>query len=306
MQRALFSNEAGQGSAPIAHSAAKTDEPVREGAVAGLEPFIDTICVCTITALVILLSGMWNRDPALVWADGAPPAITQAAEANGKTTWQIADAPVQIRDESEASNQMRSGTAVFLVVSGGKNATTGGDHHQVNGTLQGSADEGWHVSFVPLTLESEPQIARDGVYFGFKGATLTAKAYDRVFPGLGLWIVPLTAFLFAFSTMISWSYYGEQGVTYLFGPKSVTPYRIVYCLLILVASAGLIRTENELDVLSTLGTGVMLWVNIPIMLIFGPMAMKAYHEYMGRLKRGELHPHAAPRLTDVVEGKDVE
>ncbi len=73
MQRALFSNEAGQGSAPIAHSAAKTDEPVREGIVAGLEPFIDTLCVCTITGLVILLSGAWNRPPALVYE--TPPAI---------------------------------------------------------------------------------------------------------------------------------------------------------------------------------------------------------------------------------------
>src|SRR5690606_32361440 len=63
MKRALFSSESGQGSAPIAHSAAKTDEPVREGVVAGLEPFIDTIVVCTLTTLVILLSGAWNRAP---------------------------------------------------------------------------------------------------------------------------------------------------------------------------------------------------------------------------------------------------
>ncbi len=63
MKRALFSNEAGQGSSPIAHSAAKTDEPVREGIVAGLEPFIDTLIVCTFTALVILSTGVWNRAP---------------------------------------------------------------------------------------------------------------------------------------------------------------------------------------------------------------------------------------------------
>ncbi|MDH5622001.1 MAG: amino acid carrier protein, partial [Gammaproteobacteria bacterium] len=61
MKRAIFSNEAGQGSSPIAHSAAKTDEPAREGIVAGLEPFIDTIVVCTFTALIILSTGIWNR-----------------------------------------------------------------------------------------------------------------------------------------------------------------------------------------------------------------------------------------------------
>jgi hypothetical protein len=81
MQRALFSNEAGQGSAPIAHSAAKTDEPVREGVVAGLEPFIDTLVVCTITAIVILLSGVWNRDPALQF--DAAPRIAQVATGEG-------------------------------------------------------------------------------------------------------------------------------------------------------------------------------------------------------------------------------
>ncbi|HIA27127.1 MAG TPA: sodium:alanine symporter family protein, partial [Planctomycetes bacterium] len=62
MKRALFSNEAGQGSAPIAHAAAKTSEPAREGVVGGIGPFIDTICICTLTALVILTTGTWNRD----------------------------------------------------------------------------------------------------------------------------------------------------------------------------------------------------------------------------------------------------
>lgn len=162
------------------------------------------------------------------------------------------------------------------------------------------------VTFAPLRTETEPVIVRDGVYFGFKGATLTAKAYDRVLPGLGLWVVPATAFLFAFSTIISWSYYGEQGVVYLFGPKATLPYRLIYCGLIVLATTKFIRTEAELDTVSTLGTGVMLWANIPIMLIFGPMAMKAYHEYMGRLKRGEMQAHKAPPISDVVEGKDVE
>ena len=60
VKRGLFSNEAGQGSAPIAHAAAKTDEPVSEGVVALLEPFIDTIVICTMTALVIIITGVWN------------------------------------------------------------------------------------------------------------------------------------------------------------------------------------------------------------------------------------------------------
>ena len=74
MKRAIFSNEAGQGSSPIAHSAAKTDEPAREGIVAGLEPFIDTIVVCTFTALIILSTGIWNRGPD-VPLDTLPTAV---------------------------------------------------------------------------------------------------------------------------------------------------------------------------------------------------------------------------------------
>ena len=61
VRRGLFSNEAGQGSAPIAHAAAKTDEPVSEGVVALLEPFIDTIVICTMTGLVIIMTGVYDR-----------------------------------------------------------------------------------------------------------------------------------------------------------------------------------------------------------------------------------------------------
>ena len=67
IKRAVFSNEAGIGSAAIAHSAAKTDEPVREGVVSLLEPFIDTVVICTMTALVVIVTGAWdNPTPALV------------------------------------------------------------------------------------------------------------------------------------------------------------------------------------------------------------------------------------------------
>jgi AGCS family alanine or glycine:cation symporter len=127
-----------------------------------------------------------------------------------------------------------------------------------------------------------------------------------VLPGLGVWIVPITAWLFAFSTIISWSYYGEQGVIYLLGQRFVMPYRVIYCALILV-SVQLIRTQDELDMFSTFGTGVMLWANVPIMLIFGPTAMRAYHDYFARLKAGEMAPaHRAPSLANVVSGRDVE
>src|SRR5690606_38575790 len=75
MKRALFSSESGIGSAPIAHSAVKTAEPASEGIVAGLEPFIDTLIVCTMTALVILITGVWNRGAIVQW--DTPPALVE-------------------------------------------------------------------------------------------------------------------------------------------------------------------------------------------------------------------------------------
>ncbi|HUF73422.1 MAG TPA: amino acid carrier protein [Gammaproteobacteria bacterium] len=296
MQRALFSNEAGQGSAPIAHSAARTDEPVREGVVAGLEPFIDTLCVCTLTGLVILLSGAWNRAPTLslqnavdvvpVVANGST-VITEA----GMEEWEIRPVRVTVADEVEAQAQMREGAIVFAVIEAHTNDETGANLHRVFGELRGSEAVGWTVEFDPFAVppEAQPRLAVEGIYLDLKGATLTAKAFDRVIPGLGIWIVPISAWLFAFSTIISWSYYGEQGVIYLFGQRMVMPYRVVYCALIMV-SVQLIRTQDELDMFSTFGTGVMLWANIPIMLVFGPMAMRAYKDYIRRLDAGEMTP----------------
>ena len=312
MQRAFFSNEAGQGSAPIAHSAAKTDEPVREGLVAGLEPFIDTLVVCTLTGLVILLSGAWNRAPALAFetAPAVAPVVADGGPvmtAAGEQAWQISTVQVTIADAVETRAQMRPGAVLFVVVAADMNLETGLDRHRVFGALRGSDTAGWTAEFdrFAAPIGVTPRIAVDGVYLDLKGATLTAKAFDRVIPGVGAWIVPLAVWLFAFSTIISWSYYGEQGIIFLIGQRAVMPYRIVYCLLIMV-SVQLIRTQEELDIFSTFGTGVMLWVNVPIMLIFGRIAMLAYHDYFRRLRGGYMPAHAAPRFADIITGDDVE
>ncbi len=279
MRRALFSNEAGQGSAPIAHSAARTDEPVREGVVAGLEPFVDTLVVCTITALVILLSGVWERPPDVAWPGGTAPAVVQTADGR----WTLEATPL----DAGAGNRWRTGQPVFAVMAGDANADRGNDRHRLGGTVRRENGRA-RVEWESLAGAERPRVAEPGIYREYKGATLTAKAFDHALEGLGAIIVPATAWLFALSTMISWSYYGEQGVIFLFGARSVLAYRVVYCLLILVAASLLVRTEAELDALSSLGTGVMLFANIPIMLIFGRQAMREYHRYMRRLDAGEF------------------
>ena len=119
MKRALFSNEAGQGSAPIAHSAAKTSEPVREAVVSGLEPFIDTIVVCTLTALVILCSGIWARGPEAT-LDVLPKVVAVEGEA-GSWTLETTDVTGLI-DDGWTDN-------VKIIVTADRNAQTGNRLH---------------------------------------------------------------------------------------------------------------------------------------------------------------------------------
>jgi AGCS family alanine or glycine:cation symporter len=145
------------------------------------------------------------------------------------------------------------------------------------------------------------------MYRTYVGATLTAKAFDSVSPGLGKWLVSIAAWLFAISTMISWSYYGEQGMVYLAGEKSVLGYKLVFCLLIIVATLGIIKTDADLDNVTGVGTAVMLFANIPICWFFGYQAMRAYKDYIARLKSGRMGPdHPPPQLDDLLSGRDVQ
>ncbi len=297
MKRALFSNEAGGGSSPIAHSAAKTGEPVREGVVAGLEPFIDTLVVCTFTALVILASGVWQRPGEALFAQ--PPAVVAAASGE----WTLGPAPLPERKRGE----WLGGETVFALIEAHPNPTSGNALHKLFGSVAMDPDGGASIQWRSLASPSEPRLASAELFVDYKGATLTAKAFDTVADGLGKWLVTLAAWLFAISTMISWSYYGEQGMIYLAGERSVLPYKLVFLLLIIVATLGFIETDRELDNLTGIGTGVMLFSNIPIMWLFGYQAMRAYKDYIRRLDSGEMGPgHAPPSLEDLVSGRDVE
>jgi AGCS family alanine or glycine:cation symporter len=119
-----------------------------------------------------------------------------------------------------------------------------------------------------------------------------------VVPGLGKWLVTVAVWLFAFSTIVSWNYYGEQGVVFMAGLRWITPYRVLYCLAIVVATAGIFATDAELDNLSGFGTGVMLFANIPILWVFGREAMTAYRGYIRRLDAGEFAPVRGRAVTD--------
>jgi AGCS family alanine or glycine:cation symporter len=291
MKRAIFSNEAGQGSSPMAHSAVKTDEPVREGIVAGLEPFIDTIVVCTFTALLIMATGIWNRAPDVAFADVAQAAQTE-------TGWQFPQTPAPV-------GEWQAGEIVTLVVQAGENRETGQDVHRIEGAVSFS-DGRYVIDWNRLPGDVQPQILGDGLYKSYVGATLTAKALDTVHAGLGKWLITAASWLFGVSTIIAWAYYGEQAMAYLAHNRGLLIYKLVYCALIILATLGHIQTDADLDNVTGVGLGVMIWANIPITLIFGYQAMRAYKEYIARLKGGGMRPdHAPPSLDDLLSGRDV-
>ncbi len=287
MKRALFSNEAGQGLSPIAHAAARTDEPVREGIVGGMEPFIDTIVVCTLTALVILSTGVWNRS-----ADAQLQDMPQFSEA-GANAWQLESARL-------ATDNVAADNGVFVIVNGDENANTGSTRHKLAGfpRADGSGVIDWDI----YRGTAVPSLVDDGVYVNYVGATLTARAFDTVQPGLGKYLITFASWLFAISTMIAYNYYGEQAMIFLSGNRFIVPYKIGYCALIVIANLGLIKTDADLDNVTGIGTAILLMVNFPILWFFGGHAMRAYREYIGRLKSGEIARGApAPSIDSLLD-----
>ncbi len=306
LRRALFSNEAGQGTSPIAHSAAKTDEPVREGVVAGLEPFIDTCLVCTLTALVILSTGTWNRAPAgdfqgeiaIVqkgdgWAIEAPTGLENLPKLPYPDSWEHGNGFFLLAEVDEPDPESSSH---LVKVKGEIVVTEDGPRIQ------------WSDDKDDLARLAGANLVGKGVYRDFVGAALTGHAFDRAIPGLGKWLVTVACWLFAFSTLISWSYYGEQGTIFLFGQRAVPVYKLAYCLATVVATVpAFIRSDTQLGNLSDLGTGVMLFANVPILLLLGHQAIREIRDYFRRLDSKTMEPpHEAPPITDVVEGRDVE
>ncbi|WP_253275641.1 sodium:alanine symporter family protein [Persicobacter sp. CCB-QB2] len=236
--RGLFSNEAGQGSAPIAHASAKAHEPVSEGMVAILEPFIDTIVICSLTGLVLLSSGVWKE--------------------KHENVFQNSDMVV-LRDHFNENNQADK-TAVAKYFSGGKSLPTfSGEMQVVDGQIQNNVtvfhNRSWAEDIQIFTKTEKGTMPYNGslrftkgkwdsqASIIFKGKSLlhssplTAIAFTKSFLGeKGKYIVTIGLLLFAFSTAISWSYYGDRAMTFLFGSRSVIWFRVVYVVSFFIAS----------------------------------------------------------------------
>ena len=175
--RGIFSNEAGLGSAPIAHAAAKTKDPIRQGMIAMLGTFIDTIIICSITGLVIIISGAWTS--------------------------------------------------------------------------------------------------------GISGAALTSKAFAFALPGIGNYIVAVSLAIFAFTTILGWSVYGERCMVYLFGIKSVRLYRVLW---ILVLPVGAVMNLEFIWLVADTLNAMMAIPNLIALGMLSPVVVKLVAEYRNRSK----------------------
>ncbi len=222
VRRGLFSNEAGQGSAPIAHAAARTDEPVSEGVVALLEPFIDTLVICTMTALVIIVTGSWDdRVPTALNLSSGNVSYVSEGEDGRYSFFQAA--PTELR--------ISQGVPVARGVGDVRMAW----HEVPVEDFYLDAEQTRPFSGV-LRTGSREAVAADGTVVGVlygnavqNGAPLTMLSFQRGLPGdWGHYVVILTVLLFGISTAIAWSYYGDRCAFYLFGPRAVLPYKLLF------------------------------------------------------------------------------
>lgn len=231
--RGLFSNEAGQGSAPIAHAAAKGHEPVSEGFVAILEPFIDTIVICTVTALVLLSSGVWNEKHSNEFD------YTDMSIVSGIYTDATDAGKQELYGHISASNSLPLFNGTLDVIDGEIQNEVSIINARSLAEGVRIMEDGEPVSGTVNILNGKPENL-DLVFEGeslLHSSRLTAEAFTRSFFGeSGKYIVSIGLLMFAFSTAISWSYYGDRAMTYLFGPKSVKYYRLVYVVAFFIAS----------------------------------------------------------------------
>lgn len=287
VNRGLFSNEAGQGSAAIAHAAAATDEPVAEGMVALLEPFIDTIIICTLTGLVILASGAWitKFDNTFQRADlllvSGRYEQNSAADVAALASWYEGSNVAGVTPFT-GSVEVRDGVALndtqFTVL----NARSLAEEVRY---ASGGASFSGQLNVVD-GLPTDTNVSLSGKSL-LHSAALTTKAFTFGLLGeSGGYVVTLSLVLFAFSTAIAWSYYGDRAVIYLVGSRGVLPFRVLYCIGFFVAS---FTDTTIVWNFAAIGVVVMALPNlVGLLLLRREMkeSLVAYRQQLGRRAAG--------------------
>ncbi|TVR53623.1 MAG: sodium:alanine symporter family protein [Gemmatimonadales bacterium] len=283
VRRGLFSNEAGQGSAPIAHAAAKTDEPVSEGVVALLEPFIDTIVICTMTALVIIITGAWgDRVPTTITFTGGHMSFVEEREDGRFNFFVSPPESVEVLDGYPVATDPGDPRMAWHEAPVERFWVDPGQTEPFTGVIRpgervAEAEDG---TTYPLLYANAPQ----------NGAPLTMLAFQRGLPGdWGHYIVILTVLLFGISTAIAWSYYGDRCAYYLFGEKAVLPYKLIF------VGMHFVGAVVPLAVAWTLGDiflGLVIIPNLIAVVVLTPKVKEITNSYFKRkpwVENAEVH-----------------
>jgi len=282
VNRGLFSNEAGQGSAPIAHAAAKADEPISEGMVSILEPFIDTIVICTVTGLVILSSGVWTEkfenkfqtfDMEVVQGIYSEADADQRQALFKHLSLSLEEDPVK---SFSGEINILNGTAIAENITVIHNRSIAED---VRFYQDGKPYDGV-VTVADGKIKESIEVHGKSL---IHSVDLTTKAFTRgVFGEFGQYVVSIGLVLFAFSTAVAWSYYGDRAMTYLFGVKSVTPYRIAYVTGFFLAS---IADTSLIWLISAITLALMTLPNLFSMLMLHKEMKTTIAEYWEKFHR---------------------
>lgn len=267
VRRGLFSNEAGQGSAPIAHAAAKTDEPVSEGVVALLEPFIDTIIICTMTGLVILTTGVWKETvPTQLSFSGDISYVNVDDQGSSIAT----DEPERI----EVTNGVQAPGTTHLA------------WHEV-AVSHIYTDAAMSQPFTGYLLPAEGRaVGNDGQDVAQiwgpaveSGAPLTKLAFERGLGKFGGYIVLFSVLLFAISTAISWSYYGDRCANYMLGTKAILPYKMVF---VLMHFTGAVLNLATVWALGDIALGFVTFPNLVALVMLSGVTVSLTKSYFER------------------------
>jgi len=241
--RGSFSNEAGLGSAAIAHASAQTRNPHRQGSIAMLGTFIDTLVVCTLTALVILTAAgnfTYNPARAALGQCEAQGALTVPEGMNRANLF--AGAPQTDLDGREAA-----------VAEGGQTVLTALRACEASGVAVEPA--AFEAATDHTVVAATERVWASGIA---SAADVTAQAFGAALPG-GQWIVTFGLMVFAFTTILGWALYGERALEFMAGVKVITPYRLLWGAVVFV---GAIWTNDLAWTFASIGNGMMAAPNL--------------------------------------------
>ena len=320
--RGLFSNEAGQGSAPIAHAAAQTKNPVMQGEIAMIGVFIDTIIICTMTALVILtVTGDFEKSPSLMaakYCDSNEIVLPIDPSKEGEARYSVGDLFPSAYEDGRGDIIAANGQAAqsYLASCRAEGVKFDGlfEWSDETVTAMRTAKKAFKASDAtgPFDVMTVPEAAAEEAAFfetalaaaadadvkikvdhawetDANSAAITTRAYGAALP-YGEWIVPIALFFFAFTTIIGWSYYGEQALTYLVGEWATHPFRFAW--VIVVFAGAMVTNTDALWLLGDIANASMAFPNLIAICALSGVVI-AMHK-----SNGEGHETQAPKEKD--------